>query len=262
MELLTRVIGSFLSKEKAKEYLEQAIELGVHGLKKPLKKILTKYLTQKQKQWNVDTIEVAKETIKKSNSHDLTELTIKSILDGLKEQGISPGMIKRAKDQLSINPKSLWYKKEITKHPYAWRYLTMEKHSDNAIYRMRNKYIGKQQSTMQMQFYHKKDISIIYTYKRVPNALICVMCLIPLSYITKNNYFAGAYNFFWYAWWYKQDANTTILKYLRKFSDRPKEMVLKEYSKEFRFKRLKQHKGMKKMKDIWKNKIDIWKDKL
>ena len=256
MELLTRVIGSFLSKGKAKEYLQEAIDLGVHGLKKPLKKILTKYLTQKQKQWNVDTIEVAKDTIKKGNSHDLTELTIKSILDGLKDQGISPGMIKRAKDQLSINPKSLWYKKEITKHPYAWRYLSLERHSDDVIYRMRNKYIGKQTSTMQLQFFHyRKVLSPVYTYKKVPNALICVMCLIPLSYITKNNYFAGAYNFFWYAWWYKQDGNNLMLRYL------VSEDKLKEYTKEFRFKRLKQHKGMKPIKDIWEKKINIWKDK-
>ena len=187
---------------------------------------------------------------------DYSIIFTKSILDGLKDQGISPGMVKRAKDQLSINPKSLWYKKQITKHPYAWRYLSLERHSDDVIYRMRNKYIGKQTSTMQLQFFHnRKVLSAVYTYKKVPNALICVMCLIPLSYITKNNYFAGAYNFFWYAWWYKQDGNNLMGNYLQS------EERMKEYLKEFRFKRLKQHKGMKTLQNIWAKKINIWKDK-
>ena len=34
-----------------------------------------------------------------------------------------------------------------------------------------------------------------YLYHQIPNAIIAVMSLMPLTYLTKNNYFAGAYNF-------------------------------------------------------------------
>lgn len=292
LELLTRVIGSFLSKDKAKEWLETGIHLGIDKLKEPIKKIINKYLTQKMKQWNIDTFEVAKDYIKKANLHDFTELSIKSILDGLKDAGIRPGMINKAREALESNPKSSWYKREITKHPYAWRHLSAEHHSDDVIEKMRTSYIGKTRSTLQLQFIHEQKLweaaspvtivdgkayaerwtvwdtryvlSNIYTYRKVPNAVICVMNLIPLSYITKNNFFAGAYNFFWYAWWCLQVENELMYnKYIRDAKgDTSNEAIKKaqtKYLKQFRFHKMKTMKGTKNLTTIWKKNISIWK---
>ena len=87
---------------------------------------------------------------------------------------------------------------------------------------MRNKYIGKTHSTIQIQFerFHyigdmnisgdlkqqlrelpnydeiATQLSPFYTYNKIPNPVIIVMSIIPLTYLTKNNYFAGAWNFF------------------------------------------------------------------
>ena len=247
------------------------IHLGVDKLKEPIKKILNKYLTQKMKQWNIDTLEVAKDYIKKANLHDFTELSIKSILDGLKDAGIRPGMINKAREALESNPKSSWYKREITKHPYAWRHLSAEHHSDDVIEKMRTSYIGKTRSTLQLQFIHEQKLqytcfvlSNIYTYRKVPNPVICVMNLIPLSYITKNNFFAGAYNFFWYAWWCLQVENELMYnKYIRDAKGDTSDEAIKKaqtkYLKEFRFYKLKTMKGTKKLTTIWKKNISIWK---
>ena len=53
-----------------------------------------------------------------------------------------------------------------------------------------------------------------YEYKKIPNPIIIVMSIIPLTYLTKNNYFAGAWNFFWYAWWFKNQPPGTFMRKL------------------------------------------------
>ena len=235
-----RVISSFLSKDRNKKMLEYCLDIVEHKGTKALRKLIDMYRQQKGTKFNVDTDEIAKSVVENANTHDLTEITMKAIDKELKDCGVSPGMRKRARFDMNANSNSSWWKREISKHKYAWRYLIDEKHSDRCIYRMRNKYIGKTHSTIQIQFEQGWDISNMdintnlkkqlrqlpnrneistvlspfYTYNKIPNPIVVVMCIIPLSYLTKNNYFAGAWNFFWYAWWFKNQPPGTFMRKL------------------------------------------------
>ena len=100
-------------------------------------------------------------------------------------------------------------RKKGGKHkPYKWYYLTNTHNSDNAIYRMRRKHISTNLEYVELQIQFIKGNGTIYSYKHIPYIISVVMTIIGLRYVTKNAYLAGAYNYFWYAWWNKQPANT------------------------------------------------------
>ena len=291
LELVMRVISSFLSKDKNKKMLEYAIDIAEHKGTKALQKLLKTYREQKGTKLDVNPNDLAENIVKNANTHDLTKITMAAIDKELKDVGVSPGMRKRAQFDMNANSKSAWWKREISKHKYAWRYLIDEKHSDRCIYKMRNKYIGKTFSTIQVQFerhasvldmdipeYLKKqlwvlpnydeiatELSKVYDYKKVPNAIIVVMTIIPLTYLTKNNYFAGAWNFFWYSWLYSHlppgdpIRNALIRNYSLKGDEDTEEAyqsAVKGYRDSWKrknkpFKKLKTHK-VGKIKNIWK----------
>lgn len=148
--------------------------------------------------------------------------------DALKNDDVSDRMRNKVK-KIKLDTK--------TPTKYDWKYLSIQGHSDYAIERARiNKYYpNKSKKTilvqLDIQFCDNKKI---YSYYKVPLSIVLIMFAIPLTYLTKNEYFAGAWNWFWYSWWYKQGSNR-----LMKGKD------LKKYAKEFRF-----SKEWIKMKDI------------
>lgn len=126
-----------------------------------------------------------------------------------------------------------FYKRYSRARNSKWYYLTNTHHSDFAIYKMRvvggyykDSDLGL--TNMQIQFMkhgsgHIKDFRIpwkitnriihrpngkhivnrahtkIYEYEKVPVVICCIMINAPLTYLTKNGYLAGAWNFFWYS---------------------------------------------------------------
>lgn len=144
--------------------------------------------------------------------HERNEVSdlVKKVLDkDLKKSGISPGMRKTAREIIDNVYNKEWKFKNEERHPYSWRYLMATLNSDRAIWRTRIRQKWGFKCNIQIQFRSPLKPKL-YTYHCVPKAVFTIMCISPLRYLTKNNYFAGAYNFFWYSWWYKQPENSTI----------------------------------------------------
>lgn len=80
-----------------------------------------------------------------------------------------------------------------------WYYLTNERHSDNCIYRIRRRNISADKLRTQMELKFIKGPDHSYMYYNVPMFIFSQMTLINLTYLTKNDYLAGAYNYFWYS---------------------------------------------------------------
>ena len=80
-----------------------------------------------------------------------------------------------------------------------WYYLTNTHHSDNTIYRIRRRNISADRLSCQMELRFMSGPQHSYNYYHVPLFVFAVMTFIPLSYLTKNGYLAGAWNFFWYS---------------------------------------------------------------
>lgn len=140
------------------------------------------------------------------------------IQKSLKNNGVSRFMRKKVSN-VKINTR--------TPNKYQWHYLVDEKHSDRAIYRARIR--SYYESKSKKDIYIALDIQfsssgIIYTYFKVPLSIALVMFYIDLTYLTKNNFWAGAWNWFWYSWWYKQADNNLMRGVNRE-----------EYAKKFRF---------------------------
>lgn len=204
--------------------------------------------------------------IEKAHTDEIRKLSMRAVDEQLKKFGVRPGMRKRAQFDLKAQSNVEWWRKQETTHPYAWRYLMDRKHSDRCIYRMRVVYRSTKKGTsnIQMVFAHERwsDYEAVYdtwldkagnerirkmyvpseiaepiikhskpyNYNQIPNAIITVMCMIPLTYLTKNNYFAGAWNFFWYAWLMK-DASSTYLKKFRFMANKVKKGIIKYMNK-------------------------------
>lgn len=146
----------------------------------------------------------------KMNNH-----MIKVSLDTLKEKVLTKSDIQKSR------------KKEGHSQPYKWYYLTNTHHSDSAIYRMRRKHISNNLEYVELQIQFIKGNGTIYSYKHIPYIISVVMTLIGLRYVTKNNYLAGAYNYFWYAWWNRQPENTTGRSHGFAFLNKSKNIVEK-----------------------------------
>lgn len=91
-----------------------------------------------------------------------------------------------------------------------WYYLTNTHHSDNTIYRIRRKYISADKLSCEMELRFMSGPQHSYVYNGVPLFVFAVMIIIPVTYLTKNGYLAGAWNFFWYSCLTSKIVNTTV----------------------------------------------------
>lgn len=167
----------------------------------------------------------------------------------LRNNGVSERMIAKT---LDIWRSENGVKKSLiadNKFPYKYYYLTDTFHSDTAIYRIRALYYSTNDNVVNIGITFKQG-ETEYRYYRVPLLIFYTMLIIPLTYLTKNGYLAGAYNYFWYTWWYKNPANTLMqnkdLKlYAKKFRFLNKSKKIVNTIKEDRMKNLKLLKGKK-----------------
>ena len=200
------------------------------GKKTAKEVVLNAYLKQKGLPF-LDKLPFVKQWTEKCHIGELRELSMRAITKELQRIGVRPGMIKRARFDLNATTNYTWYRKQNKSHPYAWRYLISEKHSDRCIYRMRRHWKNKDKtSNIDIQFNGPK--SKVYLYHKIPNVIILVMCLIPLTYLTKNNYFAGAWNFFWYAWQGERDEHRKIDLYGFRFMNSKRKKGILKYMNE------------------------------
>lgn len=261
-ELLTDLISDMWDKLGDDE-ISQMLE--AVGRKTAKDIVLERFKTQKGISF-FDKRPFVSKWIKKAHTDEIRKLSMRAVDEQLKKFGVRPGMRKRAQFDLKAQSNVEWWKKQETTHPYAWRYLMDRKHSDRCIYRMRVVYRSTKQGTSNIQivFAHERydsydveyrsaidkqgnevietmwcpsiDANKIikyskpYNYYHIPNAIITVMCMIPLTYLTKNNYFAGAWNFFWYSWLMK-NAPTSYLKQMRFMATKAKKGIIKYMSK-------------------------------
>lgn len=133
--------------------------------------------------------------------------------------------------------------------PYEYHYLSATRHSDFAIWRTRALYYSSNEKSVNIGITF--DIGgIEYRYYHVPLFVYYTMLIIPLTYVTKNRFIAGAYNYFWYSWWYKQPENTLMANkdlrtYAKKFRFLNKGAKLRQEIKDKRMKKLKGTKWVK-----------------
>ena len=80
-----------------------------------------------------------------------------------------------------------------------WYYLINTLHSDRCIWRIRRRNISADKLRCQMELRFLKGPSHSYMYYSVPMFVFAEMTLINLTYLTKNGYLAGAYNYFYYS---------------------------------------------------------------
>ena len=250
-ELLADLINDMWDK-----FTEDEVNQMVEAVGKKTAKdiILSAYKVQKGISF-FDKTRLAKAFVNKAHIQEVKEVSMKAIDEQLKKFGIRVGMRKRARFDLNAQSNNVWWRKQQTTHPYSWRYLIDEKHSDRCIYRMRVRWKNNDgTSNIDICFLHhvrKREViawpskpqkikkgmlpgtplpSEPYLFHEVPNAIVCVMSLIPLTYLTKNNYFAGAYNFFWYSWLMK-DAPRSYLKGFRFMTSKVKKGIIKYINK-------------------------------
>ena len=92
---------------------------------------------------------------------------------------------------------------KVLNRSQKWIYLTNTKHSDHAIYKIRRRNISANKLACQMDLVFMsgsvKEVGKIYSWHMVPVVVFMTMTMIPLTYLTKHGYLAGAWNFFWYA---------------------------------------------------------------
>lgn len=255
-ELLADLIDA-ISDDLGDDEISQMAEAA--GERTARETILEHWLRQNGIASFFDKHEFIKKWVYKAHIGEVRELSMRAIDAQLKKFGVSPGERKKARFNLQATQNNVWWRKRNTTSPYAWRYLIDEKHSDRCIYRMRIHWKNKDHtSNIDIVFLHKVRMkekpfntskpqkikagmkpgdpipSPAYLYHQIPNAIIAVMSLMPLTYLTKNNYFAGAWNFFWYAWlvpkgltgnkrgtlkgfrFMKQKAHKGIIKYMNK----------------------------------------------
>ncbi len=192
-EWLADVVGDLLEDGEAEDLAEEGLE---HSAKSILKRAL-----QRKRAF----------VLKKKNQQNLATQLL--------HDGVSKSLVQRHQQNQE------YYKSQTN---YGYHYLSDEYHSDETIrrIRIRNKWENKAKKTMlvTMELKFIKGPNKTYTYHRVPLSVFMAMCTIRLTYMTKNLYQAGAWNFFWYAWWYKQTDNKLMAG-----------RDLKSYAKIFRF---------------------------
>ena len=81
----------------------------------------------------------------------------------------------------------------------GWYYLVNNHHSDMCIYRIRRRSISCDKLRCEMELRFMSGPQHSYNYYAVPMFVFALMTMMPLTYLTKNGYLAGAWNFFWYS---------------------------------------------------------------
>ena len=84
-------------------------------------------------------------------------------------------------------------------HNQGWYYLYHGKHSDDCIYAIRIRNVSRDKLRVEMALKFMTGPVKTYNYFQVPLPIFVVMTMIPLTYLTKNGFLAGAWNFFWYS---------------------------------------------------------------
>lgn len=256
------IIIDFIFRIFSKEVAEDATE---DMVKDELKDITYKKLNKrewlKQKSHSLFSLSRYKKLdfrkwIRETDSTEIKERLLNIVKKMLRQNGVSERMIAKTSD---IWEDETGVKKSLVtdrQFPYKYHYLTATLHSDKTIWRIRGIYYSanNQYVNIGITFMHN---STEYVYYRVPILIFYTMLIIPLTYVTKNKYLAGAYNYFWYSWWYKQPENTIMMKhknnltaYSKQFRFLNKSKKIKDKIKENRMKELKQIKWVKKGKKL------------
>ena len=118
-----------------------------------------------------------------------------------KRYKMSGSVLDRGNEVLMFAPLT---QNQITRHKemnqsQKWYYLTNERHSDYCIYRIRRRNISVDKLRTQMELRFIKGPDHSYMYYNTPMFIFAQMTLINLTYLTKNKYLAGAWNYFWYS---------------------------------------------------------------
>lgn len=144
-----------------------------------------------------------KDWIKQNNTFYIKQVLKRAIRDFLiQNTKMSSSLIKASEEAIENSDISANQLKKQA-HSQKWYYLTNTHNSDYAIYRMRRRNISSNNLYTQLQIQFIKGDGTIYNYYQVPFFITFVMTIIEYRHITKNKYLAGAYNYFWYAFWKK-----------------------------------------------------------
>ena len=113
---------------------------------------------------------------------------------------LSNTIVDRAMNAINNYPLSKGKRVNYHKKPFmGWYYLYHEKHSDDCIYAIRLRKVTRDKMRTEMALRFMTGPMKVYNYFQVPMPVFMVMTMIPLTYLTKNGYLAGAWNFFWYS---------------------------------------------------------------
>lgn len=140
--------------------------------------------------------------IKNGDPKDIQAFSVDVVKDFLyTHYHMSPTIVDRAVETLRTTPLSQNKRNKFHEmnKTQAWYYLTNTHHSDNTIYRIRRRNISCDKLRCEMELRFMSGPQHSYNYYKVPMFVFGIMTMIPLTYLTKNGYLAGAWNFFWYS---------------------------------------------------------------